>query len=112
MSACPVLASRGRAWHAARRQAVEDTRKALSDAVAGTFVSPEEKAFHAALQNEDPRAVRKLWESYSVMRKREIVKTQDPDGAMWDYYIAAHGKPWGTSMALLALAPTLEPVKQ
>lgn len=69
-----------RTMHAERRQAVEDARKALSEAVAATMVTPEERAFHEALQAEDPRAIRKLWDSYDVRRRREIVRLHDPEG--------------------------------
>ncbi len=40
-----------------------------------------------------------LWEKL----QHHIVKTQEDDGSMWDYYMNSYGKPYGTSYSLMAL---------
>lgn len=40
-----------------------------------------------------------------------ILKTQEPDGGFWDFYISSHTKPYGTSFSILALALSLEPLQ-
>jgi hypothetical protein len=39
----------------------------------------------------------------------EVLKTQEPDGGMWDFWISAHTKPYGTAFSVLALALSIEP---
>jgi len=40
---------------------------------------------------------------------RHILKTQDPDGSMFDYYMNDYGRPYGVGFAISALARTLPP---
>ncbi|MBL8841487.1 MAG: terpene cyclase/mutase family protein [Planctomycetes bacterium] len=44
----------------------------------------------------------------------EVIKTQEPDGACWDYYFSDYAKPYGTAFAAIALgrahAALAEPV--
>jgi len=47
-----------------------------------------------------PRAERTAWWS---RLQEEIMKTQEKDGSMWDYYMNSYGKPYGTAFSLLAL---------
>ncbi len=42
--------------------------------------------------------------------QREILKTQESDGGMWDFWISAHTKPYGTSFGILALGRSVEPI--
>jgi hypothetical protein len=44
---------------------------------------------------ERPAAWRRL--------QHEIIKTQEQDGSMWDYYMNSFGKPYGTAFGLMAL---------
>ncbi len=39
--------------------------------------------------------------------RREILKCREESGAMWDFYIASHTRPYGTAFGILALAETL-----
>lgn len=41
--------------------------------------------------------------------QREIIKTQQQDGSMWDYDMHAYHKPYGTAYALLALSISVKP---
>jgi hypothetical protein len=43
--------------------------------------------------------------AYYVKLVPEIVKTQEADGGMWDFYISAHTKPYGTAFGIAAMAP-------
>lgn len=36
--------------------------------------------------------------------RHEILKTQEEDGSMWDYYMSSYGKPYGVAYSLMALA--------
>ncbi|HET6204211.1 MAG TPA: hypothetical protein VFI25_15575 [Planctomycetota bacterium] len=42
--------------------------------------------------------------------QREILKTQEGDGGMWDFWISSHTKPYGTSFGILALGRSIEPI--
>ena len=44
---------------------------------------------------------------YRPKMQREIVKTQEDDGSMWDYYMNSYHKPYGVAFSLLALRPSL-----
>jgi hypothetical protein len=37
----------------------------------------------------------------------EILKTQQEDGSMWDFYISSYHRPYAVAYCLLALAPSL-----
>jgi hypothetical protein len=39
----------------------------------------------------------------------EVLKTQEPDGGFWDFWISGHTKAYGTAFAVMALGRTLEP---
>jgi hypothetical protein len=39
--------------------------------------------------------------------QREIIKTQEKDGSMWDYYIHSYHRPYGASFGLMTLAHSL-----
>lgn len=39
--------------------------------------------------------------------QREVLKTQESDGSMWDYPMNSHGKPYGTAFAVLCLQRSL-----
>ena len=41
--------------------------------------------------------------------QREIMKTQESDGSMWDFYTNTYHRPWGTSFGMMALGKTLPP---
>ena len=41
--------------------------------------------------------------------QREILKTQESDGGMWDFWISSHTKPYGTAFGILALGLSIEP---
>lgn len=41
--------------------------------------------------------------AYWPMIQREVMKTQGKDGAMWDFYMSGHAKPYGTSFGIMAL---------
>ena len=42
------------------------------------------------------------------MIRREVMKTQEPDGGMWDFYMSSHTKPYGTSFGIMALSRSLK----
>ncbi len=46
-------------------------------------------------------------EEYAMRLRPEILKTQQDDGAMWDFWIAGSSKPYGTAFGIMALARTL-----
>ncbi|MFO0983136.1 MAG: hypothetical protein U1E76_15630 [Planctomycetota bacterium] len=39
--------------------------------------------------------------------QRELLKTQEDDGAMWDFYISGYTRPYGTAFAVMALQRSL-----
>lgn len=39
--------------------------------------------------------------------RHPIMKTQQPDGAMWDFWIGSSGKPYGTAFGIMGLARTI-----
>lgn len=41
------------------------------------------------------------------MIRREVMKTQEKDGGMWDFYMSSHTKPYGTSFGIMALSRSL-----
>jgi hypothetical protein len=43
--------------------------------------------------------------------QREVLKTQESDGGMWDFYISSHTKPYGTAFAVMTLRRSLAPAK-
>jgi hypothetical protein len=47
-------------------------------------------------------------QAYWPMIQREVMKTQEKDGGMWDFYMSAHGKPYGTSFGVMALHRSLK----
>jgi hypothetical protein len=53
------------------------------------------------LPSEDQQA---FW----PMIQREVMKTQEKDGGMWDFYMSAHGKAYGTSFGVMALLHSLK----
>ncbi len=57
----------------------------------------------ALLETRDPR--RPGW---AVRLRREVLKCQQDDGSMWDFWIAHNTKAYGTAFGVLALAKTLE----
>jgi len=44
---------------------------------------------------------------YQSRLAREVVKTQEDDGSMWDFYFNTYHKPYGTAFGTLALRRTL-----
>jgi hypothetical protein len=44
---------------------------------------------------------------YRVRLAREVVKTQETDGSMWDYHFNTYGKAYGTSFGIMTLTRTL-----
>ena len=44
---------------------------------------------------------------YAEKLRREVVKCQEKDGSMWDFYLSSFHRPWGTSFGVMALASTL-----
>ena len=44
---------------------------------------------------------------YWPQLQREVLKTQEPDGGFWDFWISSHTKPYGTAFAILALERSL-----
>jgi len=38
----------------------------------------------------------------------EIIKTQESDGSMWDYYMNSYHRPYGVAFGLLCLLPSME----
>jgi hypothetical protein len=48
-------------------------------------------------------------ESYWGKLRGEIIKTQESDGGMWDFWISGHTKPYGTSFSVMALQRSLGP---
>lgn len=63
--------------------------------------------FYAALVIEElPAAEREArWKKL----RPEILKTQESDGGMWDFYISGHTKAYGTAFSILALQRSLGP---
>jgi hypothetical protein len=45
---------------------------------------------------------------YWPMIQREVMKTQEKDGGMWDFYMSSHTKPYGTSFGIMALTRSLK----
>ena len=39
--------------------------------------------------------------------QREVIKTQEKDGSMWDFYINSYHKPYGVAFSLMALEPSI-----
>jgi hypothetical protein len=61
--------------------------------------------FYAAQVIEElPREER---ERYWARYQREVTKTQESDGSMWDYPMNSYGKPYGTSFAVMGLKRSL-----
>lgn len=52
-----------------------------------------------------PAAERAGWYAQLVPH---VVKTQEPDGGMWDFYISSHTKPYGSAFGVLALDAALK----
>jgi hypothetical protein len=44
---------------------------------------------------------------YAPLLRKHILKTIEPDGAMWDFYISSNTRPYGTAFGILALGATL-----
>ncbi len=44
---------------------------------------------------------------YATRLAREVVKTQEQDGSMWDYYMNTYGKAYGTAFGVMTLVRTL-----
>jgi hypothetical protein len=44
---------------------------------------------------------------YRVRLAREVVKTQEADGSMWDYHFNTYGKAYGTGFGVMTLTRTL-----
>ena len=44
---------------------------------------------------------------YAARLAREIVKTVEPDGSMWDYYMCSYGSCYGTAFGMSTLTRTL-----
>jgi hypothetical protein len=44
---------------------------------------------------------------YAMRLAREIVKTQEQDGSMWDFYMNTYGRPYGTAFGVMTLVRTL-----
>ena len=40
---------------------------------------------------------------YQARLAREVIKTQEPDGSMWDYYMNSYHRPYGTAFGLMTL---------
>jgi len=53
-------------------------------------------------EKERRRLAPRLWE--------EVLKTQAPDGSMWDFYMNDFGKPYGVAFGVLALQRSLKAV--
>lgn len=49
-------------------------------------------------------------EKFAPFVQAGILKTQQKDGAMWDFWIASNTKPYGTAFGTMGLENTLEPV--
>jgi hypothetical protein len=41
--------------------------------------------------------------------QREILKTQEPEGSMWDHWMSDYSRPWGTAYGVLALSRSIAP---
>ncbi|MCG3127721.1 MAG: hypothetical protein CHACPFDD_02591 [Phycisphaerae bacterium] len=39
--------------------------------------------------------------------QREVIKTQEADGSMWDFYMNSYGRPYGTAYSLMVLQQSL-----
>lgn len=48
---------------------------------------------------------------YADLLQKEIIKTQEKDGSMWDFYIANFQKQYGTSFGVMALDVALRALK-
>jgi hypothetical protein len=46
--------------------------------------------------------------TYWPMIQREVMKTQEKDGAMWDFYMSGHTKPYGTAFGIMALTRSVK----
>lgn len=46
---------------------------------------------------------------YWGLLQREIVKTQEADGSMWDYYMNSYHRPYGTAFSVMSLEKSLAP---
>jgi hypothetical protein len=44
---------------------------------------------------------------YQARLAREIIKTQESDGSMWDYYMQSYHRPYGTAFGVMTLMATL-----
>jgi hypothetical protein len=49
-------------------------------------------------------------EKFAPFVQAGILKTQQKDGSMWDFWIASNTKPYGTAFGAMGLEHTLEPV--
>ena len=47
-------------------------------------------------------------QAFWPMIQREVMKTQEKDGGMWDFYMSSHTKPYGTSFGIMALQRSLK----
>jgi len=47
-------------------------------------------------------------ERYRGLLAREVVKCQEKDGSMWDFYLNTYHRPYGTAFGVLALAGTVD----
>ena len=46
-------------------------------------------------------------ETYWPKLRREIIKTQEKDGSMWDYYMNSYHRPYGVAFSVMALRASL-----
>jgi hypothetical protein len=47
-------------------------------------------------------------QAYWPMIQREVMKTQEKDGGMWDFYMSSNTKPYGTSFGIMALQRSIK----
>jgi hypothetical protein len=47
-------------------------------------------------------------QTYWPMIQREVMKTQEKDGGMWDFYMSSHTKAYGTSFGIMSLQRSLK----
>ena len=47
-------------------------------------------------------------QTFWPMIRREVMKLQEKDGGMWDFYMSSHTKPYGTSFGIMALQHSLK----
>jgi len=46
---------------------------------------------------------------YWGLLQREVVKTKEADGSMWDYYMNSYHRPYGTAFGVMSLSQSLRP---